>query len=98
MKNTIEQEIFKVLDVNVKETRLIVEFISIVTGETEQDVVNTLMNLVQEKRITLVEGGKDAYVYCSLYKDLNEETLAEIAEEHDKENIRLGEALANLTF
>jgi hypothetical protein len=95
---TIEQEIFKALDVNVKETRLIVEFIAIVTSETEQDVVNALMILIDDKRITLVSNGEDAYVYCSLYKDLNEDVLAELAEKEAEHNAKVDEALKNIVW
>jgi len=94
----VEQAIFKALDVNVKETRLIVEFVAIVTSETEDDVVSSLLSLIDEKRITLVSGGQDAYVYCTLYKLLNKDVLAELATENAKHYVEIDEALANIKW
>jgi hypothetical protein len=95
---TIEQTIFETLDVNVKETRLVVEFVAIIAGETERDVVTALMNLVDDKRITLVAGGEDAYVYCTLYKSLNEDVLAELAEKEAEAEVKREEALKNIVW
>ena len=98
MKNIIEQAIFKVLDVNVKETRLVVEVVALITNNTEQDVVHTFMNLINNKRITLVSGGDAAYAYCSLYLDLNKEALAELAEKEVKAEVEREEALTNIEW
>jgi hypothetical protein len=94
---TVKQEILEALGNNVKEVRLIIEFVAIITGEAEDVVTHAMVDML-DKELILVSDGDNSYLYVAGNKDNNLEVLAEFAEAEAEFNAKVDESLKNIVW